>query len=46
LVSLEDLSRLLDDYYAERGWDSEGRPTEEKLKELGLSDMLTLVRHP
>ena len=46
LVTLKDLSRLLDDYYAERGWDSEGRPTEEKLKELGLSDMPTLVRHP
>jgi len=46
LVSLEDLSRLLDDYYAERGWDNDGRPTEEKLKELSLSDMPTLVRHP
>jgi aldehyde:ferredoxin oxidoreductase len=28
---------LLDKYYATRGWDSEGRPTPAKLKELGLS---------
>lgn len=28
---------LLDEYYALRGWDNEGRPTGAKLKELGLS---------
>ena len=28
---------LLDNYYAARGWDNEGRPTPEKLKELGLT---------
>jgi aldehyde:ferredoxin oxidoreductase len=28
---------LLDRYYATRGWDSEGRPTPAKLKELGLT---------
>jgi aldehyde:ferredoxin oxidoreductase len=27
---------LLDEYYALRGWDAEGVPTPEKLKELGL----------
>jgi len=29
---------LLDNYYAARGWDNEGRPTPEKLKELGLTN--------
>jgi aldehyde:ferredoxin oxidoreductase len=28
---------LLDEYYTLRGWDSEGRPTDAKKKELGLS---------
>lgn len=28
---------LLDNYYAARGWDNEGRPTPAKLKELGLT---------
>ncbi len=27
---------LLPEYYAVRGWDKEGRPTKEKLKELGI----------
>jgi aldehyde:ferredoxin oxidoreductase len=29
---------ILDEYYAERGWDTEGVPTPEKLKELGLGE--------
>jgi len=28
---------LLDEYYATRGWDTEGVPTTEKLRELGLA---------
>jgi aldehyde:ferredoxin oxidoreductase len=32
-----DLNRMLDEYYGLRGWDSEGRPTERKLEELGLT---------
>jgi len=28
---------LLDEYYAARGWDTEGVPTTEKLRELGLA---------
>jgi aldehyde:ferredoxin oxidoreductase len=35
-ISEADLDRLLDEYYAVRGWDSEGRPTVEKLKALNL----------
>jgi len=34
-----DLDPLLDAYYHFRGWDSQGRPTIEKLKELGLADL-------
>ena len=30
---------LLDGYYAARGWDERGRPTEETLDRLGLSDL-------
>ncbi|HVN25735.1 MAG TPA: aldehyde ferredoxin oxidoreductase family protein [Syntrophorhabdales bacterium] len=32
------LDRLLDEYYASRGWDSSGVPTREKLQELGLEE--------
>jgi aldehyde:ferredoxin oxidoreductase len=28
---------MLDEYYTVRGWDSEGTPTKEKLKGLGLT---------
>ena len=31
------LGEMLPEYYQLRGWDSEGIPTEEKLKELGLA---------
>ncbi|UCD73474.1 MAG: hypothetical protein JSW01_02185, partial [Candidatus Bathyarchaeota archaeon] len=37
VVTQKDLDILLDDYYKTRGWDKEGIPTKEKLKELGLS---------
>ncbi|MHA1576717.1 MAG: aldehyde ferredoxin oxidoreductase C-terminal domain-containing protein, partial [Candidatus Thorarchaeota archaeon] len=30
------LDIMLPEYYALRGWDSEGRPTKEKMNELGL----------
>lgn len=32
------LRPMLADFYSAMGWDSEGRPTEAKLRELGLSD--------
>jgi aldehyde:ferredoxin oxidoreductase len=35
-IKKEDIERLLDEYYQRRGWDKNGRPTPEKLKELGL----------
>lgn len=37
VVKQEDFVRMLDEYYKLRGWDGEGRPTEEKLKQLGLA---------
>jgi aldehyde:ferredoxin oxidoreductase len=36
LISQADLDQMLDEYYAERGWDRDGRPTATKLKELGI----------
>jgi len=39
--SIKDFSAILDEYYRERGWDLEtGKPTAEKLKELGLEAYL------
>lgn len=36
-ISRDELDQMLDEYYAERGWDVEtGVPTREKLEELGL----------
>lgn len=38
-VTREDVSKMLDDYYDERGWDiQEGIPTPEKLDQLGLQE--------
>ena len=36
LITREQMNRLLDEYYALRGWDSEGHPTPQKLEELNL----------
>lgn len=35
---IEELDKMLDDYYKVRGWDKNGTPTNEKLKALGLLD--------
>jgi len=40
LVKWEDVQRLLDMYYEQRGWDKNGIPTSEKLAELGLTDIV------
>ncbi|MCS7139331.1 MAG: aldehyde ferredoxin oxidoreductase family protein [Candidatus Nezhaarchaeota archaeon] len=40
-----NLEPLLDAYYRYRGWDEEGRPTPEKLKELGLEWVIKEVYH-
>lgn len=35
----EKVNRLLDEYYELRGWNQNGIPTEEKLRELGLDNV-------
>jgi len=38
---VSQLDSLLDNYYDERGWDKKtGKPTPEKLKELGLDNVI------
>ena len=32
-----ELERLLDDYYAARGWDADGIPTRQRLEKLGIA---------
>jgi aldehyde:ferredoxin oxidoreductase len=34
------LDEMLDDYYSLCGWDNQGKPTQEKLKELGLDHII------
>jgi aldehyde:ferredoxin oxidoreductase len=41
VVSKENVDKLLDMYYEQRGWDQNGIPTREKLDELGL-DFVTV----
>jgi aldehyde:ferredoxin oxidoreductase len=38
LIRPEDFNKMLNEYYKLRGWDSEGRPTKEKLRGLGLEE--------
>ena len=36
----EDIEKMKDEYYAERGWNVEkGIPTRENLEEIGLADL-------
>jgi aldehyde:ferredoxin oxidoreductase len=44
VVSDEELQVGLDDYYAARGWNSDGVPTVKKLEEVGLSEYAGLVK--
>jgi aldehyde:ferredoxin oxidoreductase len=39
----DELDLLLDDYYEARGWTKEGVPTEQKLKGLGMEDLIPMV---
>jgi aldehyde:ferredoxin oxidoreductase len=34
----DDLQKMIDDYYRLRGWDEEGVPKKETLKQLGLEE--------
>jgi len=42
-VTQEELDLMLDDYYTSRGWTLEGVPKKEKLKELGMAELQSLV---
>ena len=37
ITSLDDVNHLLDMYYEQRGWNSDGMPLPETLEKLGLS---------
>ena len=43
-VNQKEFDIGLDDYYEVRGWTKEGIPTVEKLKELGLDDLIPIVK--
>lgn len=40
ITKFEDVQKLLDMYYEQRGWDSNGHPTTERLEKLGLADLV------
>jgi aldehyde:ferredoxin oxidoreductase len=42
-VTQQELDLLLDDYYETRGWTKDGIPTIEKLKQLGMEDLESIV---
>jgi len=43
-VTHDELDLLLDDYYESRGWTLEGVPTIEKLKEIGMGELGSIVK--
>jgi aldehyde:ferredoxin oxidoreductase len=43
VVTQDELDLMLDDYYQARGWNVEGIPTKDKLKELGLDEFSSIV---
>jgi aldehyde:ferredoxin oxidoreductase len=43
-VTQAELDLLLDDYYESRGWNREGMPSSEKLKELKMEDVQKTAR--
>ncbi len=42
-VTQEELELMLDDYYEARGWTRDGVPAPEKLKALGMDDLIPIV---
>ncbi len=42
-LTREQFNKMLDEYYELRGWDSNGIPTKEKLRELDLDDLTTYI---
>jgi aldehyde:ferredoxin oxidoreductase len=46
VIPEEDFKKSLQEYYSLRGWDSRGIPTSEKLRELGLDDLVLDSNYP
>jgi len=44
--AVDYLEPMLDEYYEERGWDEQARPTKRKLAELGLYRKRTIPKRP
>jgi aldehyde:ferredoxin oxidoreductase len=44
--AVDYLEPMLDEYYEERGWDEQARPTKRKLAELGLYGKRTIPKRP
>jgi aldehyde:ferredoxin oxidoreductase len=44
VVTKEELTLLLDDYYQARGWSKQGIPSKEKLQALGLEEYYSIVK--
>jgi aldehyde:ferredoxin oxidoreductase len=45
IVTQAELDLLLDDYYEARGWTRQGVPTVDKLKELGMEDLVGIAEN-
>jgi aldehyde:ferredoxin oxidoreductase len=41
ITKFEDVQKLLDLYYEQRGWDANGQPTTERLDKLGLTSLVS-----
>ncbi len=41
ITKFEDVQKLLDMYYEQRGWDADGHPTTERLDKLGLTSLVS-----
>jgi aldehyde:ferredoxin oxidoreductase len=41
-----ELDPMLDEYYALVGWDTQGVPTPERLRELGLGELIKVSVKP
>jgi aldehyde:ferredoxin oxidoreductase len=42
--SPQEFNGMLDEYYRLRGWDANGIPSAEKLKDLGLDEIIRDLR--
>ncbi|WP_370455089.1 aldehyde ferredoxin oxidoreductase C-terminal domain-containing protein [Haloarcula sp. CBA1131] len=45
-IDTESFDAMLDEYYSQRGWDADGRPTPETIERLGLADAVDQSTRP